>query len=119
MADTHHHIEADSVESATEVSVPELSQTHHLKAESVESSTEVSTPELSVLVEKIQLTDRASDAEKRQMLQWAKERLEEIQALIEDVSEILEIVQNELSKVLSTDAMQALIEFLQEIFKIT
>ena len=92
-----------------------MSKVHHLKAESVESLTEVSTPKLSEIVEKIQLTERVSEAERTQMLRWVKERLEEIRTSIEDVSDIIEIVKNELSEVLSSDALQFLIDLLSNL----
>ena len=90
-----------------------MSKVHHLKAESAESITEVSIPKLSEIVEKIQLTDKISEAERTQMLRWVKERLEEIRT--SDVSDIVEIVKNELSDVLSSDAMQFLIDLLQNL----
>ncbi len=89
-----------------------MADTHHLKAKSIESATEVSTPELSVLLEKIQLIDSASNAEKGQMSRWARERFEEIRASLED-GDILGVAQNELSNFISNDAMQALIEILK------
>ncbi|MBV1932823.1 MAG: hypothetical protein KUG71_14035 [Porticoccaceae bacterium] len=110
-----HDLKAKNVEAASEVSTPELSQTHHLKAESVESATEASAPMLSEIVEKIQLTDRVSEAERDQMLRWVKERFEEIWNSIEELDDIIEIVQNELSEFLSSDAIQFLIEFLQNL----
>ena len=110
-----HHLKAESIESASEVSTPEISQTHILQPESIESVTTVSTPTLTVLTEKIQLADRVSNAEKQQMLRWARERFEEISESINDIGQFLEIAQHELENVLSSEAMQVLIEILKSV----
>ena len=94
-----------------------MNEVHHLKAESIESHAEVSSPTLSVseIVEKIELTDKVSDAEKSQILRWFKERFEEVRDSVDNAGEIIKVIQNDLSEVLSSDALQWLIEFLSNL----
>lgn len=94
-----------------------MNEVHHLKAESIEAHAEISSPTLSVseIVEKIELTDKVSGAEKSQILRWFKERFEEVRDSVDNTSEIIKVIQNDLSEVLSSDALQWLIEFLSNL----
>ena len=92
-----------------------MSKVHHLKADNIQIAVELSKPKLTEIVNKIQLTDKVSEAERNQMLRWVKERLEELRASIEDINEIIDIVKNELSEVLSNDALQFLIDLLSNL----
>ena len=92
-----------------------MGETHHLKAESLQSLTEVTSPTLSVLVDKIRLTDKVSEAERAQMLRWAKERFDELWASIENPSDIIVAAKEELSTLLSPEALQVILEILSNI----
>lgn len=86
-----------------------MSKVHNLKSENIECHSEVSTPVLSEIIEKIQLTDQVSGAERPRIRRWLEEQSEEI---LEDPSKIIEVAKSELSEVLSSDAMQFLIDLL-------
>jgi len=107
-----HHLKAESVESASEVSSPDLNQVHHLKAESVESALSISVPEL---LEKIKLSDVVSKTEYVQIRRWFEDQFEEGEILLEKIAEIIKAIKNDLSEYLSNEGLQWLIEFLSNL----